>query len=257
MNTVALHPNQGELIAGDEDGNLRVWDLAANTCSYELVPDGKTAIRSICVASDASIVLAATNRGAVFCWRLGRGNFEALHKIDAHSTYCLTALLSPDVKYLATTSADKTVKIWNAENGFKLDKTLQGHAAWVYDASFSADSAYLVTASSDRTAKVERNIRNTRIADSKREQYCVRARAAEAHLVCYFRVFASVRIAAVGSECRQCDSRLQGPQQSHHRGGTQRLQLNSSAVASRAFLRSIVSLSNALHFDLRAHRRVW
>src|SRR4051794_25330977 len=56
INTVALHPNQGELIAGDEDGNIRVWDLAANSCSYELVPDGKTAIRSICVASDASIV---------------------------------------------------------------------------------------------------------------------------------------------------------------------------------------------------------
>jgi WD40 repeat protein len=37
INTVALHPNQGEIIAGDEDGNIRVWDLTANTCSYELV----------------------------------------------------------------------------------------------------------------------------------------------------------------------------------------------------------------------------
>lgn len=149
-----MHPNQGELIAGDEDGNIRVWDLAANTCSYELVPDGKTAIRSICVASDASIVIAATNRGTVFSWRLGRGSFDALQKIEAHNTYCLTALLSPDVKYLATTSADKTVKIFNAEKGFALEKTLQGHTSWVYDASFSADSAYLVTASSDRTAKL-------------------------------------------------------------------------------------------------------
>lgn len=186
INTVALHPNQGELIAGDEDGNIRVWDLAANTCSYELVPDGKTAIRSICVASDASLVSAATNRGTVFLWRLGRGStsggtnsvsngtgvaggngtvggaagiggsslFEPLQKIEAHSNYCLTALLSPDVKYLATTSADKTVKIFNAENGFQLEKTLTGHSSWVYDASFSADSAYLVTASSDRTAKL-------------------------------------------------------------------------------------------------------
>ena len=28
---------KGELIAGDEDGNIRVWDLTANACSYELV----------------------------------------------------------------------------------------------------------------------------------------------------------------------------------------------------------------------------
>lgn len=163
VTSVALHPNQGELLAADEDGHVRVWDLAASACSYELVPDGKTPVRSVCVASDASLVAAATNRGSVFLWRLARPGqasaggsslFEPLHKIDAHGTYCLTALLSPDVKYLATTSADKTVKLWNADNGFKLERTLAGHTAWVYDASFSADSAYLVTASSDRTAKL-------------------------------------------------------------------------------------------------------
>jgi len=154
INTVALHPNQAEIISGDEDGTIRVWDLTANQCSYELVPDGKTAIRSITIASDASLVLAANNRGTVFAWKLGKGSFEAIHKIDAHATYCLKALLSPDVRYLATASADKTVKIWNVEKGFVLDKTLVGHQKWVWDCGFSADSAYLVTASSDRTAKL-------------------------------------------------------------------------------------------------------
>jgi hypothetical protein len=31
-----IHP-QGELISADEDGNVLVWDLAANACSHELV----------------------------------------------------------------------------------------------------------------------------------------------------------------------------------------------------------------------------
>jgi len=154
INTVVLHPNQGEIISGDEDGNIRVWDLTANQCSYELVPDGKTAIRSLTVASDASLVLAANNRGTCFVWKLGRGNFDPLHKIDAHSTYALKCLLSPDVKYLATSSADKTVKIWNVEKNFCLEKTLTGHQKWVWDCGFSADSAYLVTGSSDKTAKL-------------------------------------------------------------------------------------------------------
>ena len=65
------------------------------------------------------------------------------------SCSCVHAL-----RYLATTSADKTVKIWNVEKNFTLDKTLSGHQAWVWDCSFSADSAYLVTASSDKTAKL-------------------------------------------------------------------------------------------------------
>jgi hypothetical protein len=52
------------------------------------------------VASDASMVVAANNRGTCFVWRLDPANqFEPLHKVDAHNTYCLKALLSPDVKY--------------------------------------------------------------------------------------------------------------------------------------------------------------
>ena len=34
-------------------------------------------------------------------------------------------MLSPDVRQLATTSSDKTVKLWNLD-GFTLDRTLAG-----------------------------------------------------------------------------------------------------------------------------------
>ena len=50
-------------------------------------------------------------------------------------------------RYLATCSADTTVKIWSISPNyeFKLEKILQGHQRWVWDCAFSADSAYLVT----------------------------------------------------------------------------------------------------------------
>lgn len=50
----------------------------------------------------------------------------------------------PSCRYLATTSADKTVSLWNT-NTFELYKTLEGHQRWVWDCSFSADSVYLLT----------------------------------------------------------------------------------------------------------------
>lgn len=37
VNSAVLHPNQGELIFGDSDGAVRVWDLIANKCSTRLV----------------------------------------------------------------------------------------------------------------------------------------------------------------------------------------------------------------------------
>jgi target of rapamycin complex subunit LST8 len=56
VNTVALHPHQNELISGDQDGNIRVWDLTANACSCELVPEVNVPVRSVSIAVDGSQV---------------------------------------------------------------------------------------------------------------------------------------------------------------------------------------------------------
>lgn len=37
MNLILLYVLQTELISGDQNGNIRVWDLRANSCSCELV----------------------------------------------------------------------------------------------------------------------------------------------------------------------------------------------------------------------------
>jgi len=59
-----------------------------------------------------------------------------------------TVLNTPfSYRYLATCSADATIKIWKVSPTleFTLDKTLTGHQRWVWDAAWSTDSAYLVT----------------------------------------------------------------------------------------------------------------
>jgi G protein beta subunit-like protein len=76
------------------------------------------------------MIVAANNHGTCYVWRMLRGtsmttHFEPLHKLRAHSGYILKALISPDVQQLATTSSDKTVKLWNLDS-FTLDRTLTG-----------------------------------------------------------------------------------------------------------------------------------
>ncbi|RZC80005.1 hypothetical protein C5167_042581 [Papaver somniferum] len=80
--------------------NIRVWDLIANSCSCELVPEVDTAVRSVTVMWDESLVVAANNNETCYVWRLQRGtqtmtNFEPLHKLQAHDGYILKCLLSP------------------------------------------------------------------------------------------------------------------------------------------------------------------
>ena len=174
VNAAVLHPNQGELVSGDAAGNVRVWDLAAGACACELVPEVGTPVRSLSIAADGSLLVAANSAGTAYVWRAGRGgggggpvpptatasaggltsHFEPLHKLRAHPrARILKCLLSPDVRQLATAASDRTMKLWSLD-GFTLDRILAGHGRWVWDAVFSVDGAYAVTASSDCTARL-------------------------------------------------------------------------------------------------------
>lgn len=154
VNTLALHPNQAELIAGDQSGNVTIWDLQSDGIHTELEPDGDNAIRSVSIATDASAVVAGNSRSNVYVWRPGAGGYEPTASFTAHEGHrLLCCRLSPDVRLLATTSSDKTVRLWDTRT-WELERSLAQHQRWVWDCAFSADSNYLVTASSDHSARL-------------------------------------------------------------------------------------------------------
>lgn len=55
VNTVALNPNQAELISGDQNGCVKVWDLEADKCREEYVPAPDIPVRSISIVSRSHI----------------------------------------------------------------------------------------------------------------------------------------------------------------------------------------------------------
>jgi WD40 repeat protein len=68
-----------------------------------------------------------------------------------HDVTCIA--FSPDGRRIATTSLDRTVKLWDAETGFEV-LTLRGHNASVKCVAFSPDGHRLVSGSIDGTARV-------------------------------------------------------------------------------------------------------
>lgn len=83
----------------------------------------------------------------------------------AHNFWWIYSIhYAPNGRYLATGSADKTVKIWDAAEPSRRLAVLSGHTGRVYQVRFSPDSRSVLTGSEDGTAKIW-NLEGELIAD--------------------------------------------------------------------------------------------
>ena len=76
-----------------------------------------------------------------------------LHTLSSHADEVKSLAISPDGKTLFSSSADKTIKIWQLSTGEVL-QTLTGHSGTVNAISLSPDGKLLASGSADKTIKI-------------------------------------------------------------------------------------------------------
>ncbi|CAG5910905.1 unnamed protein product [Menidia menidia] len=166
INCVCLHPNQAELIVGDQSGVIHIWDLKTDH-NEQLIPELEVSVNSVHIDPDASYMAAVNSSGNCYVWNLTGGMGDEVTqlipktKIPAHKRYSLRCKFSPDSTLLATCSADQTCKIWRTSNfslmtelSIKSNNPGETSRGWMWDCAFSGDSQYIVTASSDNLARL-------------------------------------------------------------------------------------------------------
>ncbi|MED6274362.1 Target of rapamycin complex subunit lst8, partial [Characodon lateralis] len=157
INCVCLHPNQAELIVGDQSGVIHVWDLKTDH-NEQLIPEPEVSVNSVHIDPDASYMAAVNSSGNCYVWNLAGGMGDEVTqlipktKIPAHKRYSLRCKFSPDSTLLATCSADQTCKIWRTSNfslmtelSIKSNNPGETSRGWMWDCAFSGDSQYIVT----------------------------------------------------------------------------------------------------------------
>src|SRR5262249_43236426 len=73
--------------------------------------------------------------------------------LKGHEGSVMAVAFSPDGKVLASSSRDKTIKLWDVATG-ELKRTLTEHSADVFDVAFSPKGDLMASASKDRTIKL-------------------------------------------------------------------------------------------------------
>ena len=84
----------------------------------------------------------------------------AMQGMQGHVDSVFSAVPSPDGRWIASGSADRTVKIWDAQTG-KETFTLRGHNSWVVSVAWSPDSRRLATGGLDHHVRVWDAIQGT------------------------------------------------------------------------------------------------
>ena len=78
---------------------------------------------------------------------------QQVFTLRGHTSNVTAVAFSPDGRRIATSSFDRTVKLWETETGQEVF-TLRGHTSGVLGVAFSPDGRRLATGSIDSTARI-------------------------------------------------------------------------------------------------------
>ena len=189
VNSVAIGNNNKEIIAADENGTIKIWDIDKGEVRTEYNSDIKEeglAFRSISLAENEGFLVGAKSNGNVCVFDYNKNNngqnLSEPKIFEAHKNYITKCLLSPENNMLATCSADSEIRLWERKpainddgsnqtdikgsnilsTDFELKTRFIGHKKWVWDCDFSLDSSYLLSCSSDKTIRIW-NISNGKV----------------------------------------------------------------------------------------------
>lgn len=113
-NIRCIHIHQNELWVGLSDHTIRVFDLAS-LVQKQLLKAHLNSVFSI-ETIDASTIVSGGRDATMIVWKKVNQTWSAEQTIPAHMYTINHLCLSPNGKYLASASRDKSFKIWDAHS---------------------------------------------------------------------------------------------------------------------------------------------
>lgn len=147
---VTLSPDGKNFAAAMEDGSVIIFETEGPK-EVKTFKAHEAAVYDVAFSPDGSTLATSSTDKLAKLWDWKADMPMEKAKLEGHGDAVWAVAWSKDGS-LATASADRKIKLWNAEG--KEEATLDGHKDWVSDVAFSPDGNTLASASHDRTARL-------------------------------------------------------------------------------------------------------
>ncbi|PVV03309.1 hypothetical protein BB560_002223 [Smittium megazygosporum] len=166
-----VHCSRDLLVTGSKDNTAKVWKFQPNKNGDDTSPivslvgtaTGHTgSIGAVKFSKDdpCTFMVTGGQDRTIKAWNLNelsesKGNLtlKTRFTIKAHDKDINALAVSPNSKLIASTSQDRTVKLWDATNG-ALIRTFTGHKRGVWAVEFSPIDTVCATSSADGTIRI-------------------------------------------------------------------------------------------------------
>jgi len=148
---VTIAADGKHLLSSSRDKTAKVWDLAAKE-SVLTFPGHQNTVWDVAVSADGKTGYSVGSDNRIRVWGT-TGEGKQVRESGGHAGEVYKLIAHPTQPVLVTTSADKTVKSWDMNNGNNA-KTFAGMTDYVYAVAISPDGTMVAGGAYDGEVKV-------------------------------------------------------------------------------------------------------
>lgn len=148
VQAVDFLPRDNKVVAGFEDGTMRIWDVSTSRQTDLFSLESK--ILDLAV-NRAEVRMAVSLDGQMRIWDI-QGSAE-VQRFNGHDGQVSAVAYHPDGELILSGSFDTTLILWNTESA-DIIRTYSGHNGAVVALDFNADGSRFISSANDQTARI-------------------------------------------------------------------------------------------------------